>query len=249
MRYINSKCIILYHKSINENDKFVTVYSEALGKIKIFAKGLRKIKSKLCSSLQPLNYIIIQLYKNPLRDYYIVTGTELIKDFNAIKKEIRKLMVSFQIIELIDNLITEQEKSKDVFKLLLETLVYLESFNEEELVFIFFALRLFSLEGYRLMLDRCVECDKLIDSQFKLSLRKGGLVCSKCMNEFPYGQDVSLGVKKYLEKLLNSDINYLNILKIDKKLKQELKNIVYTYITENIGKVLNSSKVKEEIKQ
>ena len=45
--------IIIKRSNYSEADRILTIYTEKLGKIRVNAKGIRKIKSKLAGSLEP----------------------------------------------------------------------------------------------------------------------------------------------------------------------------------------------------
>jgi DNA repair protein RecO (recombination protein O) len=116
---IKTEAIILKSVDQNETGRFLTVYSEKLGKINIQAKGVKKVESKLRPHIEAISHtqFILVEGKNSL----ILKDAILIDQFLNIKKDLEKIKIARELAALIDLAMVGQERDEDVWKLILET--------------------------------------------------------------------------------------------------------------------------------
>ena len=86
MEYKNVKGIVVKETKYKENDKILTIVTDALGKINVVAKGVSKPTSKL-NALSTLALIEMDL-KQTGENMYISTGASKVIDFYAISKDL-----------------------------------------------------------------------------------------------------------------------------------------------------------------
>ena len=72
--------VILKRSNFGEADKLVTIFSKQQGKIKVLAKGIRRIKSKRAPHLELFNYTTLILHHG--KSFDIVTEAKIINDFS-----------------------------------------------------------------------------------------------------------------------------------------------------------------------
>ena len=87
-----AKGLFLSKEDIGEADTFCFLSTEALGGIKVLAKGFRKITSKLRGSLPLFSAVKISFVRG--KSFNILTGAELIYEFTEIKEDLEKLVVA-----------------------------------------------------------------------------------------------------------------------------------------------------------
>jgi DNA repair protein RecO (recombination protein O) len=143
---IKTEAIILKTADQNETDRFLTVYSEKLGKINIQAKGVKKVESKLRGHIEAISYsqLILVEGKNSL----ILKDAFLLDQFLNIKKDLEKIKIAKQIANLIDEAMVGQERDNDIWKLILETFKILEDIKDTKDIIIKFEKKLIGLLGY-----------------------------------------------------------------------------------------------------
>ncbi|MFZ5559260.1 MAG: DNA repair protein RecO [Patescibacteria group bacterium] len=114
---IKTEAIILKSADANEVDKFLTIYSEKLGKILVSAKGVKKVESKLRYSIEPISYVQMILVEG--KNILILKDAILIDQFLNIKKDLEKIKIARKLADLIDEAIAGEEKDEDIWKLIL----------------------------------------------------------------------------------------------------------------------------------
>jgi len=107
--------IIIKRINIGEADKIITIFSKQKGKICCLAKGIRKIHSKRAGNLELFNVIRAQINIGRNLDY--ITEVEQKRCFSQTS-QFKKILVAYQIIELVDRLTAENQENPDAYELL-----------------------------------------------------------------------------------------------------------------------------------
>lgn len=226
---INLKSIVLSRQDFNEKDVLVTVYNKEKGKINLVARGAKKSGSKLAGHIEPLNFVDLMFIKGRKIDY--IGSVRNIENFLKVKSDLDKLNVSLNISRKYKNMVKEGDGDADVFKLIFESLNFLENNNKIDLDFFYnlFILKFFYLLGFSLELNNCVSClSKIIPDNNTIDISRGGLVCSKCARPKQH-----LTISNNCIKLLKLAVktSYLDLLKLklDKESKKDFSNIVSSF--------------------
>jgi recombinational DNA repair protein (RecF pathway) len=129
MRNFRTEGIIIKRRNFGEADRILTVMTREYGKIKMIAKGVRKITSRRSAHIELLNYTVLHLYKGHALS--ILTEAKMLEDFSPIKENFDKIGLAYHVCELIDGLCPENQENRNVYFLLQRTLFELS--KQEEL--------------------------------------------------------------------------------------------------------------------
>ncbi len=124
MRSYKTHGIIIKRKDFGECDKILTVITRNQGKIKIIAKGVRKINSRRAPHVELLNHALLTVHEGKLP---ILTEAEAIQHFSPLKSDLRRAGFAFYICELVDGLLAEHQESRSTFDLVEKVLKRLET--------------------------------------------------------------------------------------------------------------------------
>lgn len=108
--------IVLKRRNIGEADRILTVLTKQYGKMSIKAVGVRKISSKRSSHIEPLNHVVMSLYKGKAMP--ILTEITTQESFTDIKTDLQKIGFAYHLCELVDGLCPEGQENGRVFNLL-----------------------------------------------------------------------------------------------------------------------------------
>ncbi len=122
-RTIKTEAIVLKKQELLHNDILLTLFTQVLGKIKVFAKGIKKITSRRLSHAQTGNLIKVLLHEN--RDYLYLSETKLVSGFSEIKKNQRKTNDLYFVLFIIDRLAPENQKEPLLYNILKKFLINL----------------------------------------------------------------------------------------------------------------------------
>ena len=178
MDFINLRGIVVRETYVGEADKYIDLFTDKLGKVTIYVKGVRSNKSHNLVGVQLLNYCEYVLFKK--KDKYYISGCELIESFYNIRSDIVALTYAAHFLDIINGVICENECQTGLLKLLLNTLYILsKGRKDKKLVCSVFELRLLKILGYEPYTKACVCCNKTTDTMF-FDVLKGGFICSEC---------------------------------------------------------------------
>jgi DNA repair protein RecO (recombination protein O) len=168
--------VVIRTYRLGEADRIVVLFTERHGKIRAVAKGVRKTKSKFGSRLEPISHVALQLYEG--RELDIVTQAESIDHFRTIREDLDRLAAASAMLEAVDQLAQDHEPNPRLYQMLLGALRSLSAHHAPLVVPAFF-IKALSLEGFRPMVDRCVDCgatEQLVAFDFE----SGGSLCVNC---------------------------------------------------------------------
>jgi DNA repair protein RecO len=123
----------------------LTLFSETLGKINVFAFGIRKITSRRLSYFQIANFLRVVVEKKEER--FILKEVALISAFSSIKEDRTKWGYLYQFFYILNKILPENVKDEKNFSLTLEFLVNLAK-KKKDFDFNFFLNQLLFNLGY-----------------------------------------------------------------------------------------------------
>lgn len=122
-RVYKAEVIILKRKIIGETDRILTLFSKQYGKIKVIAKGIRRISSKRSPHLELFTHVDLVLHKGKIWDS--VTEVNAIEIFRELRKHLSRISIAYYLCELVDRLLPEKQEHADVFMHLVESFTLL----------------------------------------------------------------------------------------------------------------------------
>ena len=168
-----------------EADQLLTIYTKDFGKLKVLGKAIRKIKSKLRGGADLFYLSEIEFIQG--KNQKTLTDAVLIDGFFNIRKDLTKLSVSHQIADMLDKLVSEEQKDEETWQLLNKVFDKLNNLsfviNHLPLLYYFFFWNLVSSLGYEPELRSDALCGKKIDTELakilKIILKKDWHVLSR----------------------------------------------------------------------
>ncbi|MDD2753345.1 MAG: DNA repair protein RecO [Candidatus Portnoybacteria bacterium] len=109
--------IILKTADWGDLDRLLTIYTRGYGKIRARAISARKKGSKLNGLLQNFTYGKFLLAKSKTID--IITDLEVADSYQYLHSNLANLGYAFYFAELVDKLVTGQERDDDLWRLIL----------------------------------------------------------------------------------------------------------------------------------
>jgi DNA repair protein RecO (recombination protein O) len=259
-RSYQTQGIILKQTKLGEFDKIVTIYSPEFGKLRAVAKGACRPRSKLGGNVEPLTHSLMLLAKG--RNLDIVTQSQTINGFLALKSDLWRMACGLYILELIDSFTIEGGENRPLFDLLLDILNQLSEPDSSEAILRYFELHLLHHLGFRPQLRRCVNCDSPLTPVVNFfSSSKGGLLCPHCNSEenHRYEQIEAISLKpslplsvralKVLRLWQSCDYATARRVRVKPDLSRELEQVLHEYIRYILQRELKSLTWLKELKK
>lgn len=167
MKQLQTIGIVLSRTDFGEADRIVTILTPDQGKLRLMAKGVRKIKSRLAGGIELFSISEISFIKGR-GEIGTMVSARLVKHFGQIVKDINRVQLGYIQIKLL-NKATEDQPDIEYFELLQRTFAALDDLEVPvDLIELWFQAQLLKFDGYTPnLLDDSeghkLEADKLYD--------------------------------------------------------------------------------------
>lgn len=224
--YYRTRGFVISKKDFREADQLFNVYTKDFGKVEILGRAIRKISSKLRSSINTFYFSEIEFIQG--RHYKTLTDALALEKFKSARNDLEKVKVGFKILSSLDSCIHCEEKDEKIFNLLAETFGKLNSqCSAIQILYHYFLWNLFSILGYRIDLHNCSLCHKkLTPVNLSYSFEKGGIICSACPKE---ADNVSPEAVKILRFFDKKDWDTISRIKITEEYGKSLDLFLESY--------------------
>jgi len=220
--------IILTKFDVGETDRIYSIYTLEAGKIKILGKGVRNPNAKLAGNLEPVTYS--EIFAARSRGMGKITGVISANNFVNIKLQYPALSRVFYVFGILEKMIAEEEKDRKIWKILLEYLEEMEktaasSLTDDKLdiLTLGFLFKLLDFMGYRVNVEKCVECGKKLKNENNyFAAPLGGVICPDDWKKKKKGVKITSGAIKLIRIFLKNDPR--NFLKISAP-REDIKNL------------------------
>ena len=217
-----------------EADQLFSIYTEDFGKLRVLARSIRKITSKLRAGIPVFSISEIEFIQG--KTFKTLTDAILIQDFENIKKDLEKFKIAGQIIQVFEQLIKPPQKDDKIYALLSEVFNVLNDCFRFQvsgfMIYYYFFWNLVSILGYKPELYECLICRKKLEPKNLYFSKKAGIVCESCVNKKHESGllKADVDIIKILREILRKDLNRFLKIKINHNHQESLKQISDFYI-------------------
>lgn len=115
-RSYKTEGIILKRKNIGEADRIVTVFTREYGKLRLIAKGIRKVASRRAPHLEVFTRVRLVVHAGKTLES--ISEAEPIDIYALVRKDLARVSMAYYLCELTDSLVAEKQEHGEVFDLL-----------------------------------------------------------------------------------------------------------------------------------
>src|SRR3989338_6252191 len=118
--------IIIKRMNVGEADRLVTLLTKDHGKVRVIAKGVRKITSRRASALELFNHTACTLHRSKKLSDFVIETT-IIHAFDGLGKNLQHISNAYQLCEMVNMLTREGQDEREIYELLWVSLERLSS--------------------------------------------------------------------------------------------------------------------------
>lgn len=239
-RSFRTEAVVIRHADWGEADRILTLFTREQGKLRVLAKGARKVLSRKAGHLQPFTRVTLQLARG--RDLPIVTQVETLDAYLPLRDDLLKVGYAAYVLELIDRLTYDEEGNTfSLFRLLTETLERIASEADGWLAVRYYEMRLLDFLGFRPKLFECANCGRPIEPRDQyFSPGVGGVICPQCGMGLPGLWDVDVQTLKYLRHFQRSSYPEAVRARPNAEARKKIEALMQAYFTYLLERELNT---------
>lgn len=148
MKQLLTQGIILSRTDYGEADRIITLLTPDHGKLRLMAKGVRKVKSKLAGGIELFSISHITFIRGK-GEVGTLVSTRLIRHYGNIVKHLERVQLGYELIKML-NKATEDEPEPEYYGLLEQAFAALDDAAiATGLIRTWFQAQLLNLAGHR----------------------------------------------------------------------------------------------------
>jgi len=246
MAILKTEAVVLRMQEYGESSKILTLYTRDYGRLKVLAKGARRLKSRFGGVLDLINYITIVFYQKETRDLQLLSQADLVRPFLHLREDLHRLALASALVELIDRTESGQMPNPRLFKLLVGCLIGIDESGNAEVYFDYFTLHFLGFAGFRPRLRRCLHCGQkpkgyVVNFQF----RRGGYFCENCSsNNQEGGLQVSVATIHSLLALRDAKFTTVGQFSFSQTIQREIEALFLYFLRYHVEGFRNSTSLE-----
>ena len=247
-RRYTTDAIVLSRFDLGEADRVMTLITPAGGKLKAIAKGIRKPTSRLGGSLEPFAELNVALARG--RTFDVVTQVSVGHAWLHLRDDLESTATAWYLAELADRSLEERHAAEPLYTLLRRAYELLDAGMAPGRVARWFEMHLLDELGVRPEVDRCVECDRVLESdeRFRWVPPVGGVLCDRCPGPPHDRTGLSLEAVKLLKAYQRLDIEALAGLRLAAPVEAEVETALREFVRYVLEREARSLAFLDEIR-
>jgi len=233
-RLYRVEAIVMHRTDVGEADRLLTVLSRERGKLRLNAKGARKVGSRKSGHVE-LFVRSRMLIAKGRGEVDIVSQVETIDAYRGLREDLTRSTYAHYAVELIAAFAEEGSEQPELFDLLAEALKWIETTDNLPLTARYFELQLLTLAGFQPQVFFCAGQGEPLqeiapDEFYGWSPPAGGVLCPDHARDRADSSRLSLNALKVLRHALRTDYAAFTALTLRAALLSETEQVMLRYV-------------------
>ncbi len=247
-RLYKTAAIVLSRFELGEADRVLTILTPHDGKLKAIAKGVRKPTSRIGGSLEPFSELDLVIARG--RTFDIITQATVGQAWLGLRDRLESAATAWYIGELAERAVEERAAAYPIYALLRRAYQLLDDGMVPGRVARWFEFRLADALGMRPEVERCVECDRMLeaDDSFRWVPALGGVLCAR--HPGPPAEQVGLSLEtlKLLRAYRRLDIEAIAGLRLRPEVEREAESALRRFTRHVLEREARSLAFLDEVR-
>jgi len=233
-RLYRTEAIVLRRSDLGEADRLLTLLTPERGKLRVLAKGARKIASRKSGHVELFNRVNLLIARGR-GEFDIVSQAETVEPSRALREDLIRSTYAHYAAELIDRFAEEGTAQPELFDLMSDALAWFSTSSDLALTARYFELRLLTLGGFQPQVFHCVAGGELLaeiedEETYGWSPAEGGALCPRHAADRADIGHLSLAALKVLRHAMRSDYHAFAALQLRESVALEVERAMLRYI-------------------
>ncbi|MBA2380736.1 MAG: DNA repair protein RecO [Chloroflexi bacterium] len=247
-RRYSTDAIVLSRFDYGEADRILTLITPTGGKLKAIAKGIRRPTSRIGGSLEPFAELNVLLARG--RTFDVVVQVSVGHAWLKLRDSLEGAATAWYLAELADRSLEEHRGAEPVYAILRRAYELLDAGMAPGRVARWYEMHLADELGVRPEVDRCVECDRILEStgRFRWVPPLGGVLCDRCPGPPHDRTGLTLDALKLLKAYQRQDVEALSGLRLAVATEREVESAMRDFIRNALERDARSLAFLDEIR-
>jgi DNA repair protein RecO (recombination protein O) len=233
-RLYRVEAIVMHRSDMGEADRLLTVLSRERGRLRLSAKGARKVGSRKSGHVE-LFVRSRMLIAKGRGEIDIVSQVETIDAYRGLREDLTRSTYAHYAVELIGAFAEEGSAQPELFDLLAETLKRIETTRHLPLTACYFEMQLLTLAGFQPQVFFCADKGEPLQEiapaeYYGWSPAAGGVLCPAHAAGRSDTARLSLNALKILRHALRTDYTRFTALTVRAAVLGEIEQVMLRYI-------------------
>lgn len=235
----SSPAILLRRIEHGDHDLIISLFTRERGKISVIAKNAKRSVRRFSGALELFATLHVECKKGRGR-LPVLLEASLVQPHVYIRSDIKKTAYASYWMEILNKWLEEGKQQLLLYRLLQYVLDEVDagSATEEELS-ILFQMRFLMISGLMPNLEECSNCrislEEVGNSSVGVDLKKGGIVCDRCLERQDRAGSLSKGTIKQLLWVANSELEKAGRAKFAKQAVREGLSFLEAFVIFHLG--------------
>lgn len=182
MPTVSTDAFVLKTYKLGEQDKIVVLFTKELGKIRLVAKGARKLKNRFGAALEIFAHLRIHFHDRPNRELLHLDRADLLYSPFERQTHLRTSFYLFYFAELVHEFYPERERNLTAFRILTNIEQAVRDHQDLDFLARYVELQLLRSQGILSSVIACSYCNRRFESlQERRYLGAGTeILCRRC---------------------------------------------------------------------
>jgi len=222
-----------------DHDLIVSLFTLDKGKISAIAKNAKKSVRRFSGALELFATLQVECKKGRGK-LPVLLEASLVQPHVYIRSDIKKTAYASYWMEVLNKWLEEGKQQAQLYRLLQYVLDEVDAgHSTEEELSILFQMRYLMVSGLMPNLEECGTCrtslEKVGNSNVGVDLKKGGIVCDRCLERQDRAGSLSKGTIKQLLWVANSELEKAGRAKFAKQAIREGLSFLEAFVTFHLG--------------
>jgi DNA repair protein RecO (recombination protein O) len=229
-----ARALVLRTTDWSETSRIATLWTREFGKVRVLAKGGRRLKSAFENALDLLTVCDIVFLRKSSGSLDLLTEAQVVTRFPRLRTDLAALYAAYYVAELLADWTEEYDPHPDLFD---EALQAVAQFGPGEAVgtrLMRFELVLLRELGYQPALEVCAACSGPVRGPLAFSPAVGGVLCANCQGHQRGWRPLSAAAWKALRELTEDGGAWRRFT--DGAARAEVRQVLGQYVTYRMGR-------------
>jgi DNA repair protein RecO (recombination protein O) len=247
-RQYRTTAVVLSRFDLGEADRVLTLLTPDEGRFKAIAKGIRRPRSRLGGSLEPFTELDLVLARG--RTFDVVTQAAIRHAWLGLRDRLEITATAWYLSELVERSTEERAPARRQYALLVRAYALLDAGTPVGRLARWFEFRLLDELGLRPEVDRCVECDRVLDpgEEYGWVPALGGLLCQRHQRPPAERTSLSLEALKVLKAYRHRDVSEMVSLRLPPAVEAEVELALRLFVRHALEREARSLAFLDEVR-